>query len=398
MHITPPGGAVSGGTARYTDQQRSRRPFAYIIPVEPALGSWYLQYMDMPEGIPPVAIATGETRLDAVRNALALVREEVLARCRGRVMIKPNFLSSSHSPAATMPDAVRPVLELLRGAESVTGVVIGEGGSRSTGQAFDNFGYRPLLDEFGIEAVDLNHRGHHRCIPIISTGRRSMYAACSDYLSEVDTVVSVAVAKTHDTAALTFSIKNMMGCLRRVHRPRMHGIRIGEMPSRAAEWLWNTVEGHPAVIKSFSGAVFTLTKWLRAHGPGAFEQAMLHRQVGAMSENLARLAEVLMPDVAVIDGFTAMEGNGPGSSGRPVDLRVAVAGTDPVACDTVMAHLMGFDVADIGYLALCGERGLGVIDLSRMELRGEDPGRLRRECAPHDNFPVQRRWRDAWKD
>ena len=104
-----------------------------------------------------------------------------------------------------------------------------------------------------------------------------------------------------------------------------------------------------------------------------------------------------MPDVAVIDAFEAMEGEGPGSSGTLVKMGIAVAGTDPVACDAVMAYMMGFDPLSIGFLCLAHERGLGVADLEKIEFVGEDPARHVRRFKPHSNYPVQLRWREAWE-
>jgi len=344
---------------------------------------------------PRVGIATGGTREEAVAGALALVRDDILEKTTGRVMVKPNFLSSTNPLASTQAGAVRPILELLREAD-MDSVVVAEGGSRSTFQALDNFGYRGLAEEFGVEFLDLNHGGFSHSFEIITAKGGKQAAWYADAAAEAGTLISVPVAKTHDTAVVTLSLKNMMGCLRRVHRPRMHGIRIGEVQSRAAEWFWNAIEGHPLVIKSFSGVVFTLVNHMRAvdavrnrgKSPG------LLGQVRAMSENLVRLGRVLMPDIAVIDAFEAMEGGG----GTPVPMKAAVAGTDPVACDTVMAYMMGFDVSDIGYLYLAGERGLGTADLGRIECVGENPERLAMKFRPHRNFPVQRRWREEWRE
>jgi len=346
-----------------------------------------------------VAVATGDSREEAVRRALALVRDDIAAKVHGKVIVKPNFLSSVHRICSTQADAVRPVLELLRGLDTDS-VTVAEGGSRSTRQALDRFGYRELAGEFDIGFADMNHGGFSRSFELLTESRGSHFIEYSDIAAEADTVVSVAVAKTHDTAAVTLSLKNMMGCLRRVRRPRMHGIQIGPAAERFGEMLWDTIEDHSWAIKIISGAVFRIIRLARAfdrkktHGasPG------LLSQVGAMSENLARLGTVLMPDVAVIDAFTAMEGDGPGSSGTPVDMRIAVAGTDPIACDTIMVSMMGFDPRDIGYLVLAGERGLGISDPENIEIVGEDPELHTRRFKPHTNFQVQKRWREAWNE
>ena len=347
--------------------------------------------------IPRVAVSTGKTREETVSKALSLVGDDILAKIKDRVIIKPNFLSSVNPTAATQAGAVQPVIELLQDSD-VTTICIAEGGSRSTMLALNNFGYRELAHKFDSEFADLNHYGFSHSFDIISSKRKRQAAEYTDFITETDTIISVPVAKTHDTAVVTLSVKNMMGCLRRVHRPRMHGFTIGEATSRAGEFIWNKLEGHPFVVKSFSGIVFGLARLFRPHTnhtSGHWRRGLL-QQVGAMSENLARLGEVLMPDVAVIDAFEAMEGEGPGSCGTPVDLRAAVAGTDPVACDAVMAFIMGFDPLDIGYLTLMDERGLGVADMDKIDIAGEDPSLLARKCKPHSNFPVQKRWREAW--
>lgn len=351
----------------------------------------------MPHTKTHVAVALGSSREEAVACALDLIRDEIFKKVNGRVMVKPNFLSSTHALSSTQAEAVRPVLAFLRDAGKLHNACIAEGGSRSTGQALDNFGYGDLLNEFGVEAVDLNHVPHPLSFEAIKAGGGNHSIDYADIRSIADTVISVPVAKTHDSAMVTLSVKNMMGCLRRVHRPRMHGIHVGDGVSRMAELLWNGVEGHPLVMKSFSGAVFTIVNHLRSHdfGGGSSKKRGLVLQIGAMAENLARMAEFLMPDIAVIDAFEAMEGDGPGSAGSPVDMGLAVAGTDPVACDAVMAHLMGFDPMNVGYIRLMHDRGLGVADISKITVIGVDLESVARTFKPHRNYHYQSKWREG---
>jgi uncharacterized protein (DUF362 family) len=347
---------------------------------------------------PRVAIARGGTRDEAVRNALALVRDDILNKVCGHVLVKPNFLSSITYLASTQADAVRPVLELLRDSDAES-VVIGEGGSRSTRQAFDRFGYRDLEREFGIPLIDLNRDFYSLEMEIFTDTGRKHTIGYSDRASAADTIISVAVAKTHDAAAVTLSLKNMMGCLQRVKRPRMHGLRLGWMVETTGETLWNILEDHSQIIKAVSGTMFRAVRFVRTVRKKISGGRMpgLIAQCRAISENLAILGSILMPDVAVIDAFEAMEGEGPGG-GNPVNMRLAIAGIDPVACDAVMAHLMGFDPLAIGYLALAHERELGVADINGIETVGEDPEKLIRPFKPHSNYPYQMRWHEAWKN
>lgn len=343
-----------------------------------------------------VALASASSREEAVARAIDLVHDDLLEKIGRRVLVKPNFLSSTHRLSSTRVDAVKPVIAFLK-QTGAADVFIAEGGSRSTAQALDNFGYRALLVSELIRAVDLNHVPHPLRFEVMTAAGGVQQADYADIRSMADTVISVPVAKTHDSAMVTMSVKNMMGCLRRVHRPRMHGIVIGDTVARMAEWLWNGIEGHPFVIKSFSGVVFTVMNRIRSrntHDSGV-PQAGLVRQMGAMAENLARMAAVLMPDIAIIDLFEAMEGNGPGSAGLPVNIGCAIAGTDPVTCDALAAYIMGFDPMTVGHIRLMHERGLGNADLSAVRIVGEDPDYCLRKCTPHRNYPYQLRWREG---
>ena len=74
---------------------------------------------------------------------------------------------------------------------------------------------------------------------------------------------------------------------------------------------------------------------------------------------------------AVMDGTTA--GNGPGPrTMKPEVKNVILASDDQVAIDAVAAKLMGFDPLTIDYIRLAHERGLGVGDVSEIELVGDD--------------------------
>jgi len=64
-----------------------------------------------------------------------------------------------------------------------------------------------------------------------------------------------------------------------------------------------------------------------------------------------------------------MEGNGP-VGGNPVDARVALASTDPLAMDTLTTKMMGFDPTKIMYLTAMAEAGMGQGDLSRVKVLG----------------------------
>jgi uncharacterized protein (DUF362 family) len=74
---------------------------------------------------------------------------------------------------------------------------------------------------------------------------------------------------------------------------------------------------------------------------------------------------------AVVDGTIC--GNGPGPRTMiPVEKDYILAGADQVAIDAVAAKMMGFDPMSIKYIRLAHEMGLGVGDVSEIEIVGED--------------------------
>ena len=138
---------------------------------------------------PRVAIASGTTREVAVRNALELVRDDILAKVRGRVLIKPNFLSSTKPLASTQTGAVLPVLELLNDAD-VDSIVIGEGAAHSTRTAFKNFGYEGLAREFDVKLIDLNHVNFNHEFEILTQTRGTQKIQYADIAASSDTIIS----------------------------------------------------------------------------------------------------------------------------------------------------------------------------------------------------------------
>jgi uncharacterized protein (DUF362 family) len=73
------------------------------------------------------------------------------------------------------------------------------------------------------------------------------------------------------------------------------------------------------------------------------------------------LAQLVRPTLSVLDGVQTMLRNGP-TGGSLEDLsnsETMIAGTDPVAVDAAGAGLLHLQPAQIGYLNLCRQAGLG---------------------------------------
>lgn len=119
----------------------------------------------------------------------------------------------------------------------------------------------------------------------------------------------------------------------------------------------------------------------------------MHQGFAAMHLNLFAMAPCLFPHLAVIDGFEAMEGNGP-TDGDKVDWRVALASTDWLTADVTAARMMGFSVEEIGYLHYCTKANYGVSSQEHIDIIGNvEIDEVSREFKRHDISRLQNRWR-----
>ena len=102
------------------------------------------------------------------------------------------------------------------------------------------------------------------------------------------------------------------------------------------------------------------------------QKALLHRRATGSTAFAAAVVDVFAvrpPDFVVVDGIVAMEGNGP--SGTDLrDLGLILSGTNAVEVDAVMATLMGVAPASVPLLRTAHRRGLGEIDVDRIDVDG----------------------------
>jgi uncharacterized protein (DUF362 family) len=99
----------------------------------------------------------------------------------------------------------------------------------------------------------------------------------------------------------------------------------------------------------------------------------------SLSENIADLASVLTPSLSVIDGIIAGEGHE--TSGNPVEMNLIIAGTDPVAVDSIGAAVMGMKPTDVKHLVLAAEKGLGTCRLEEITVLGQSIENVKRKFS-----------------
>ena len=86
------------------------------------------------------------------------------------------------------------------------------------------------------------------------------------------------------------------------------------------------------------------------------------------------------PDYNVLDGIRGLQ-HAAHNNRKPDQMlrnNMVLAGEDAVAVDALAAHLMGYNVWDIDFLHMAARRDLGIMNLSRIEVAGDDVEQLRR--------------------
>ncbi|HID86766.1 MAG TPA: DUF362 domain-containing protein [Anaerolineae bacterium] len=339
------------------------------------LGSWLAKAQRMKCR---VALLKGNDRYDNVHRALDLIADQIQVAGKQRVLIKPNFVSTRRQLAATHVDAVRALLDFLR-ARYDGPITIGEGPATSSAfEGYETFGYLALGEAYHVRFMDLN-RDDWITAQAYDRRLRPMPMRVARTMVESDFRISIGPPKTHDTVIVTLSIKNMvMGSLISDLAARSNGRALRRVSRLMPRWIV-----HSPLAERAKGAVFS----------NRSDKMAMHQGYPAIHLNLYRLARLVYPHLAVIDGFVGMEGSGP-TGGDPVDLGVAIASTDALAADAVATTIMGFDVDEVGYLHYCKRAGLGVGDLEQIEIVGNATiEECRRPFKPHPTYKEQLHWR-----
>ncbi len=281
-----------------------------------------------PEQDSNVALIKGNDRSENIYKALKLIENEVFSGIKGKqILIKPNFVQTSKQLAATHVDAVRGILEFLR-PHYKKEILIGEAAATKEGTmaGYKNYGYESLVQKYKVKLVDLNLGSYDYRYTIGANNEPVKIRICSPFLDPNLYIISTAIMKTHGFVSVTLSLKNVL---------------LG------------------APMNDYK----TSDKFNMHLGPHGEPNDILHF-------NMFHMAQHVYPDLAVIDGFTGMEGDGP-SRGTPVDSHVALASVDPLAADVLGARLMGFDSKKIVYLAAMTDAGIGQGNLDKIKVLGD---------------------------
>lgn len=251
---------------------------------------------------------------DSVRKALDLVKGIPNSiQPKTKVLIKPNFIRAEASTVGTTTN-----LKLIRAVGSSfkargADVIIGEasGNQYNTEGIYSFLKIREKLGDFEIRNLDQD-----RTIPVEIEGAKVLKkVGIVESVLKADIIVSLPVMKTHNATLYTGGMKNMMGVLPQREKWNMH--------------------------------------------------------LSGLHQALVDLNRIVKPHLIVMDAIVGMEGWGP-AMGYPVEMNLVIAGTDVVAVDAVAARIMDIDVKHVKHIMLAGDQGLGISDLERIDVRGEN--------------------------
>ncbi len=280
-----------------------------------------------------VSVVRAVSRRQGTHDALVGIdREMILGLKRKKsVVIKVNFTSTTNQIASTHRDAVAGILDYL-GPRFKGPVYIGEAASNYTPAAFENFEYSELEKDFKSQKVSLiDFNGEKPALmQTIDVNLHPTPCRIASRLVDPDAfVINCCIPKTHNAVIYTGAIKNMS-----------MGAPVRSLLKDATPW----------------------SDKRKVHVGGHWQHQY----------NLFLVSQHLAPywGATVLDGFEAMEGDGP-INGPKVDWKIAMASTDYVAADRVAIEAMGMDPSWIGYVQYLGQMGVGNYDLASIDVRGE---------------------------
>lgn len=226
------------------------------------------------------------------------------------VVIKPNLVMSSKPEAAiaTHPALVAAVGKCVQKAGGQVLIVESPGGPYTPAAmkaVFRGCGYTDMAKECGFI---LYTECKSREVSLPGAKRCRQLSVVEPFLTR-DYLIDLCKLKTHSMVGFSGAVKNLFGTVPGLQKPELHCRFPEKQP---------------------------------------------------FSEMLVDLCDFLKPDLCIVDGILAMEGNGP-TGGRPRQLGVLGASKSPYALDVCATTMVGIQPESVLMLQDAHQRGLGPI-------------------------------------
>ena len=252
-----------------------------------------------------------ETVYRAVRTGLNLLGGiSAFIAAEESILLKPNLLGKAppHKAVTTHPAVFSAVARILH-EEGYSNVAYGDspGNPAATPEiAAVTSGLKEAAQAYGVPLADFNSGS----IVHYPKGRRCRSFFLCSGVQQAQAIINLPKMKTHALERITGAVKNLYGCI----------------------WGVNKAAGH-------------------AHYPNS----------DSFAEMLGDLLQCVQPRLHILDGITAMEGNGP-TSGTPVDMKLILISADPVALDSLFARLVYLNPADVPTCKKLSDAGIGEME------------------------------------
>jgi len=254
-----------------------------------------------------------------IRNA---VREAVnniggmadIVKSGNTVIIKPNFVavpSERLTGAVTRWEVCKAVADIVLELGAKPIIAESSAAGVDTEKVIEATDYTQLRNQ-GYEVIDLK-KTPAVTMEVPGGGKVFNDMKTWELVQKADVIISVPVLKTHDQTEVTLSLKNIKGLISDAHKKDFH--------------RYGVLEGVVDMITAFK------------------------------------------PKMTIIDGTWGQEGLGP-IFGSPVKMDLIIASKDLVAADAVAGRIVGYDPKDVPITVRAAARGLGEMDLKKIEIKG----------------------------
>ena len=237
-----------------------------------------------------------------------------------KVILKVNLLMGKDPEEAvtTHPEIVRGVARLVKSAGGIPIIADSPGGpfnNINLNRAYKISGFEKIAKE---ENIELNHNTEGTKVDF-SKGKIKKSFTIANYARNADLIINLPKLKTHGLTMYTGAVKNLFGII-------------------------------PGLLKA--------------------EYHLNLQEVEHFSEMLVDLAELISPELTIMDGILGMEGDGP-SGGQVKKFNQLLASTSPFAIDLAGSYIMGINPQNkVPTIASSQKRNL-IGDIDSLEIIGD---------------------------
>ncbi len=259
-----------------------------------------------------------QTRIaEALQKQFALLGGlEKFVKPGDTVLLKPNFIAprSRRHATQTHPAVILETARLLKdfGARPFVG------DSPAWGNVFTCVKALKLEEPLKKLSVPVKQLDKAKWCRI---GAKNIRVGISSVALDADVIINLPKFKSHQQLTATFAVKNMFGCV-----------------SGKRKALWHFAKG---------------------------------KNADDFCELLIEIFKFLNPALTIIDAVVAMDGPGP-IRGRARPLGWLIGGTDPIACETICAKLIGIKPENVPIIKTARQIGFGCSDPAKIEIVGDD--------------------------